>query len=274
MKPAAGTTKWALITGSSSGIGREFALVCAREGYDTVLCARREEHLRELAEEIHQKYNRSSHIISADLSEQDALDSICENLKESGIEISLLINNAGFGNWHPFHQASLPMLLDMIRVNVSALTELTHRLLPDMIRNNAGIILNVASVAGFQPGPYMAVYYATKAFVLSLSQALAEELRRTNIQVSVLCPGPIKTEFGNVARSLDAKENRPFPLFDRASNPDAHALVKYAWRQLQKKRRIIIFNAPFRLLVFLQRFMPRKMILRIMTNIQEYKNNE
>jgi hypothetical protein len=184
----------ALITGASSGIGRSLALLFAADGYDVVLVARREAALQELAAEIVRR-GRSAHVIAADLSVEDGAERLHERLQRDRLSVDVLVNNAGFGLQGRFDQIPLERQLAMIRLNVTSLTALTRLLVPDMIARNRGGILNVGSTAGFQPGPLMAVYYATKAYVLSFTEALAEELAGTSLKISCLAPGPTATEF-------------------------------------------------------------------------------
>ena len=188
-------TGTALITGASSGIGLELAKLFARDGYELVLVARRVERLEELGRELTQRHGVRCHTISVDLAQPDAAAEIVRRLEGAGPAVDVLVNNAGFGVLGPLATTEPETAGRMIRVNIEALTQLTRALLPGMLARRRGRILNVASTAGFAPGPLMAVYYATKAYVISFSEALAEELRGTGVTVTVLCPGPTRTEF-------------------------------------------------------------------------------
>ncbi len=189
----------ALITGASSGIGAEFARYHALKGGNVVLVARREEVLNELKSELEAAYDIEATVIAADLTEPDSAHIIYNTTKEAGIKIDFLINNAGFGGHGKFYERDLAKDQAMMQVNMASLVSLTHLYLQDMVERNSGKILNVASSAGFMPGPLQAVYYATKAFVVSFSQAIAQELSDTNITSTALCPGFVATEFVKAA---------------------------------------------------------------------------
>lgn len=187
--------KTALITGASSGIGLEFANLLAKDGYHVVLTARNEKRLSEIANELKAKHGVDVTVLAKDLSLTDAAEELTAEILAKGIEVDILINNAGFAAYGPFDETSWKDEKDMIQVNITALTTLTKQLLPGMIKRNRGKILNVASTAAFQPGPLMAVYYATKAYVLSFSEAIDYELSHTNVSVTALCPGATATNF-------------------------------------------------------------------------------
>ena len=191
----------ALITGASSGIGLELARVFAANKHDVVLVARSEGKLRELARECEASGVRA-HVVAADLAKPDAARAIVDAVARLGVEIEVLVNNAGFGVYGLFVGTPPATELESIQVNVVALTDLTKRFLPGMIARRRGRILNVASTAGFLPGPLMAVYYATKAYVVSFSEAIANELEGTGVTVTVLCPGPTDSGF-QAAASLE-----------------------------------------------------------------------
>ena len=177
----------ALITGASSGIGLDLARLFAKDGHDVVLVARSEGKLREIAAELERDFGMTAHVIVADLAKPDAPQTLVAQLP---VDVDVLVNNAGFGVLGPFVETDLAKELEMIQVNVVALTHLTKLLLPPMVARRRGRVLNVASTAAFQPGPLMAVYYATKAYVLSFSEAIADELRDSGVTVTALCPGP------------------------------------------------------------------------------------
>ena len=187
----------ALITGASSGIGAELAKLSAADGYDVILVARGASRLDELAGNLARAHGIAARVIAADLADPGAPSAIFEQTR--GTTPDVLINNAGFGMHGPFAETDWNAEARMIQVNITALAHLTKLYLPDMIRRRQGHILNVGSTAGFVPGPFMAVYYATKAFVLSFSEAVANEVKGTGVTVTVLCPGPTRTEFDRVA---------------------------------------------------------------------------
>lgn len=191
--------RWALVTGASAGIGAEFARQLAARGMHLVLTARRAELMTELAAELHAKHATRCEIIAADLSAPGEVERLVHELSQRGVTVDLLVNNAGFGVVGEVEQAEIPRLLEMIRLNVSALTELTYRLLPGMLTRKFGAILNVASLSAFQPVAYMGVYAATKAYVLHLSEALACEVQQRGVTVCAICPGVTRTSFFDLA---------------------------------------------------------------------------
>src|SRR5689334_20586996 len=190
----------ALVTGGSGGIGFELAKVLARNGFDLTLVARKRDTLEAAAGRLEGQYEVNVHVFAADLRRSEAPQSVFDFLLNENIPIEVLVNNAGFGLGGEFSETDLNRELEMIQVNIAALTHLTKLFLPPMIKRKSGRILNVASTAAFQPGPLMAVYYATKAYVLSFSEALAEELRDSGVSVTALCPGPTRTDFASTAR--------------------------------------------------------------------------
>ena len=185
----------ALVTGASRGIGYELARLFAGTGFDVVLVARSEDELREHAEYFEDRFDVRADVVVADLSDPEAPEDIYETCQERGLEVTVLVNNAGFATQGPFVETDLETELDELQVNVTALTHLTKRFLPAMVDRRAGGVLNVASSAAFLPGPLMAVYYASKSYVLSFSEAIAEEVRGDRVSVTCLCPGPVDTGF-------------------------------------------------------------------------------
>lgn len=204
-------TRWTLVTGASSGIGAELARVFAARGHHLVLTARRKERLDTLAREITATHRGRVEVVAADLQDPAGPDALMREVEARGVPITNVVNNAGFGLRGPFDAQPIDEVMGMLAVNVTALTRLTHLALPAMLARGEGGILNVASTAAFQAGPNMAVYYATKAFVLSLSEALHEELKERGVRVTALCPGPTHSEF---AKRADMEESR---LFRRAA---------------------------------------------------------
>ncbi len=253
--------KTALITGASSGIGSEFARVCAQKGHPLVLVARDKLALSNLAEELKAKYNIPSRILAKDLSRPEAPAEIYEELARDSVKIDILINNAGVGVGGFFKDTDLEAELAMIRLNITALTHLTKLFLRDMVRRGSGKILNVASTAAFQPGPTMSIYYASKAYVLSFSEAIAEELRGTNITVSCLCPGPTTSNFQSRAGIEGIR------LLKR-TKMDAATVAKIGYEGLMKKRRLIIPGPSNKFFSFMVRFLPREWITRMVLWLQ------
>jgi uncharacterized protein len=215
----------ALITGASAGLGREFARLAARDGHDVVLVARRKDRLLELAKELESAHAVRSTVIDADLADYRAPQGVFDHVKAAGLSIDILINNAGFGSHGNFVDADLAREAEMVDVNIRALMALTHLFVPPMLARKSGRVLNVASLAGFVPGPKMATYYASKAFVLSFTEALAMELRGTGVTVTASCPGPVATEFGAVAKSERTN------LF-RGGPADAVSVATHAYRAM------------------------------------------
>jgi uncharacterized protein len=243
----------ALITGASAGLGAEFARQCSRRGDEVVLVARRTERLEELAAEI-----GNAHVITADLSQPGAATEVVAETIARGMWVRTLINNAGFGLIGQFERLSLARQLEMIDLNVRALTNLSYVVLNDMRLMGEGAILNVASTAAFQPGPGMAVYFATKAFVLSFSEALHEELKSHGIKVSCLCPGPTRTEFGEVA-GLGGDSAR---LFDRLAM-NADTVVRIGLQGLDRNRAVVVTGTLNKIGAVSTRFAPRSVVRKI-----------
>jgi short-subunit dehydrogenase len=243
----------ALITGASAGIGREFARQLAGRANSLVLVARRQERLEELREEL-TKANPSLNvqIRATDLSDERAVAELCDWLEGEKISIDLLINNAGLGDVGPFATSELQRVREMLAVNVTALTLLTRLLLPGMIARKRGAILNVSSTAGFLPIAGFAVYAATKAYVTSFSEAIRAELRGTGVTVSSLCPGPVYTEFTEVAARPGAKRDRT-PEFVHVS---AEGVARTALAAIERDRPLVIPGFVMKLGMSLVRIMP------------------
>jgi short-subunit dehydrogenase len=239
-----------LITGASSGIGLELAKCFAADGARLILVARNQDALEKLAEELRGKNKIEAIVLVADLSLSETPKQIFEKLSAQKIFVDVLVNNAGFGTHGAFVETSLPRQLEMLQVNIAALTELTGLFLPGMIQRKRGGILNVSSVAGFQPGPGMAVYYATKAFVLSFTEALAEELLGTGLTVSVLCPGPTTTNFGNVARMGKVRQVKTVKM-------SAEAVAIYGHRAFRNRKVTAVPGIQNHIFIFLNRIFPR-----------------
>ncbi len=191
--------KTALITGASSGIGHELACIHAQQGGDLVIVARSEDKLQSLKEKLEQQYSVSVNVFVKDLAQTNAAQELYNEIINSNIQVDYLVNNAGFGQVGNFHELPWDRLGSMIQLNIMALTQLTHLFLPDFVRRNSGKVLNVSSTASLMPGPLQAVYFATKAYVTSLSNALAEELSKTNVTITNLMPGATETDFGSTS---------------------------------------------------------------------------
>lgn len=245
----------ALVTGASGGIGLELARRFAGDGHDLALVARSEGKLHEIGEQLEKAHGIAATVIAADLSEPNAAGDIVDTLRAASIEIDTLVNNAGFALHGPFLDNDPRMQRNMLQVNVVALTQLTRLLLPPMVARGSGRILNVASTAAFAPGPLAAVYSATKSYVLSFSEALAEELRHSGVTVTALCPGPTRTGF-SAAAGVDATR-----LYRRQMSSAEVARVGY--EGLNSGRRVVIVGPTNKLLAQSIRISPRRMVTTI-----------
>ena len=225
-------TQTALITGASSGIGLELAWLFAQDGFGLVLTARNQGKLNSLAQELRASYNVPVTVITADLDKPGAASEIVRQLRQSGITIDILVNNAGTQVYAPFTEADEQKLINLIQVNITALTQLTRLLLPGMVQCRRGKILNLGSTGSFVPGPLNAVYCASKAYVLSFSEAIAAELDGSGVTVTTLCPGATKTEFVTRHGMQDVR------LFQNAMAADEVAIIGY--RALMSGKRTVI----------------------------------
>lgn len=246
----------ALITGASAGIGAELAKVFAREGFDLLLVSRSVARMERLGQDLARAHGIRSRSLGADLNDPQAPLAVARAADGTGVDV--LVNNAGLGTYGPFAATDPQETLRMLQVNVVALTHLTHLLLPAMLKRQAGRILNVASTAAFQPGPCMAVYYASKAYVLHFSEALAEELRGSGVTVTCLCPGPTRTEFHVRARMEHARMMRKNPFV-----MDAAAVARAGYAGLKKGKRLVIPGAVNWLVAESVRLTPRVMATRV-----------
>ena len=256
----------ALVTGASGGIGEELARLFAADGHDLVLVARSRDKLARLAEELRAKHAVNARALPADLVRPEAPREIFEELGAGGTTVDALVNNAGVGSYGLFAETDLQSELDLLRINVVALTHLTKLFLPPMLARRRGYVMNVASTAAFQPGPLMAVYYASKAYVLHFSEALANECAGTGVRVSALCPGPTETGFVAAAGMGDSK------LFDRAVM-DARTVAVEGYRGLLAGKTIVIPGPRNNLLARSIGFFPRGLVTRVVRRIQEKRNN-
>ncbi|MFD0829466.1 SDR family NAD(P)-dependent oxidoreductase [Neobacillus sp. M.A.Huq-85] len=242
----------ALITGATSGLGYEFVKLFAADGYNLVLVARNQQKLEEIK---HTFTHIEVTIITKDLSVPEAANEVFQEVEKKGIHIDALINNAGFGLMGNFDDLDLQMQSEMIQLNITALTELTYYFLPSLKQRNKARILNVASTAAFQPGPLMAVYYATKAFVLSFSEALVEELKGSNVTVTTLCPGATKTNFGSVASVEGTK------MFSRAMS--SKIVAQQGYQAMMHGKRVIITGGLNKAGALAAKFLPRSLGAKI-----------
>jgi hypothetical protein len=257
---SAASPETVLVTGASSGIGLELARCFAAEGSRLILVARNTPALEQLAGELRRDYKVEATVLTADLSLPETPKNIFLELKGRGIVLDVLVNNAGFGAHGLFSELPLQRQLEMVQVNVAALTELTGLFLPGMLERHLGGVLNVASVAGFVPGPGMAVYYATKAFVLSFTEALAGELAGTGVKVMALCPGPTETNFGRVAH-VNFNDNNARLV--RVASMTAKEVAFQGHRDFRGGRVVAVSGWRNKLLVLLVRLLPRLFVRRI-----------
>ena len=256
------TRTTALITGASAGIGLELARVFARRKHDVVLVARRGERLREIASDLESEFGISAHVIVVDLAATDGAAALHAEVNERGLEIEYLINNAGFGTFGPFVQTDVEETMDLVRLNIGALTELTALFLPAMVAQHSGRVMNVASAAAFQPGPLMATYYASKAYVLHLSEALNEELEGKGVSVTALCPGPVRTEFQEVA----GMEKSGLVLGKRLISVEEVAEIGY--QAMMNGQAFVVPGLASKFLAFTIRFAPRRFVAKFVHRMQ------
>jgi short-subunit dehydrogenase len=254
------TERVTLITGASAGIGTELARVFASNGHRLALAARREQRLTELAAEIAAAGGVAPIIIPCDLRQADACDKIAAALATEGVEVEYVVNNAGFGLFGPAIKRDRAEQLDMIAVNIRALTDLSLRFSDQLIKNRGGI-LNVGSIAGFLPGPGMAVYYASKAYVLSFSEALRAELAPHGVRVTVLCPGPVPTEF-------QARAGFAPGIDSTIINVSPADIAQQAYRGLMANKRAVLPGLGIKMVPLLLRLFPRSFILAAVAGFQ------
>lgn len=252
---------WALITGASTGIGRELAEVFAGHKFNLALVARNRQRLEIVEREITAIHKVEVRLVSQDLDQAGAAAVIFEKLRD--LPVSVLVNNAGFGRYGPFAETELELQTQMMQVNMVALVQLTHLFVQPMRARNSGYLLNVASTAAFQPGPSINIYYATKAFVLFFSYALADELRNSGVRVTALCPGLTKTEFQKRAH---LRESGAWPMMS------ARAVAEAGYRGLMKGQRVVIPGFFNRLASFLARRAPYRLTSAVVRRIHQVPN--
>jgi short-subunit dehydrogenase len=254
----------ALITGASTGIGRELAYIAAENGYDVALVARTSEPLESVAADVERKTSRKAHIFPIDLSVPNAARALIADVAQAGLTIDVLINNAGFGLLGKFWELPDDAQMQMVQLNIGALTQLTRLYLPDMIERRTGYILNVASTAAFQAGPLMAVYYASKSYVVSFSEAVHNEAKDFGVKVSCLCPGPTSTEFDKRAGMTNSK------LFERGVM-SAVEVAHIGWNAMKEAKPLVVAGRLNATMAFLTRFAPRQMAAGMARALQEKK---
>ncbi len=254
---------YALITGASGGIGFDLAVLMASKGHNLILTARSEEKIANLARQLSKTHGIESVAFPADLSVEDDREKLLKFIRNNNYHIEILVNNAGFGDLGPFEHADWEKTHQMIQLNITALTYLTRELVPGMRKLKSGRILNVASVAAFMPGPLMSVYYASKAYVLSLSEALATELKSGGITVTTLCPGPVITGFQDRAAFKD-------PALMKILKPATPAEVAgYGYKAMMKGKRLAIPGLIYRFMIFSLRFSPRRMVSAMVMRLHQ-----
>jgi len=258
------STETVLVTGASSGIGLELARCFAADKSNLVLVARTTSALEKLANELRQAHGVKVDILTADLVRPESPAKIFSELKGRGIAVDILVNNAGFGLHGAFVDLPLNRQLEIVSVNISALVELTGLFVPEMIRRKRGGILNVGSVAGFVPGPHMAVYYASKAFVLSFSEALHEELRGTGVHVTNLCPGPTESNFSQVARSHHTRKAQ-------AKKMSSAAVARIGHADFRRMTHISVPGMSNKFLATAPRLLPRAFVRRMVGSYNSLK---
>jgi len=252
----------ALITGASTGIGYELARIFAARGYHLVVVARDEQKLGALAELVTRQHGTKVAVIPQDLSSPSAAEQVAQALARHGLAVDVLVNNAGIGLYGEFARGDWAAQQQLLQLNIMTLAHLTRLLLPSMIERRQGKILNIASTAAFQPGPLMALYYASKAFVLSFSEAIANELAGTGVTVTALCPGPTTTEF---QRKAGVEHTRLMS----GRIMDARHVAQAGFDGLMAGKAIVVPGFRNRLLVWLVRLMPRSFVVRVVRGIQE-----
>jgi short-subunit dehydrogenase len=256
--------KTALITGASAGIGYELAKLFARDGYNLILVSRDEAKLKDVASELQSVHTCRIAVLPKDLTVPRAPDEVFEQFQDNSVEVDVLVNNAGVGACGPFHKIDTQKILDLVQLNVSSLVHLTRLVLPGMGERGTGHVLNVASTAAYQPGPFMAAYYASKAFVLSFSEAVATELKGTGVSVTTLCPGPTDTEFHERAGTKQSK------VAGGAFIMDPESVARIGYEAMLKRKRTVIAGLKNRVSAFaLSRVLPKSLVLNTIATLNK-----
>lgn len=248
--------EYALVTGATSGIGLELARCFAQDGIPLILTGRNAQKLQGLRTQLTMKHHVEVHTVVKDLSQESAAEELFEEIQSAGLFVKYLVNNAGVGTYGLFPNITLEKEQELVRLNIYALLTLSKLFLKDMVEHNTGRILNVASLAAFQPGPVMANYYASKAYVLSLSEALSVELAPTRISVSALCPGPVKTQFQETSGMKKTLAAQKLMM-------DAKTVADEGYRGMMKGKTVIIPGRLSKCLPYLVRVLPRALAARI-----------
>ena len=256
------TRPLALVTGASGGIGEAFARELAKRGYDLALAARSADKLEALAGEL-RSAGAEAHVVPADLGASDGPAKLMQALHEAGLTVDLLVNNAGFGDLEPFDRADAGKLTEMINLNVRALTELSHAVTPGLIERGSGGIINIASTAAFLPGPGMATYYATKAFVLSLSEALHVEMKPKGVTVTAVCPGPTWSGFQEKADMEGSK------LLKASRMMTPKAVARIGMDGYEKKKRVVVTGVSNKITIAIAKLTPKSMLMSAVSGLQE-----
>jgi short-subunit dehydrogenase len=252
--------KVCLITGAASGLGYEFSKLAIDDGFELILIDINTEKLCAVKKELENISDQKVTIISKDLCKQNVANEIFEKIKND--QIDMLINNAGFGLFGKFHETDWELEERMMYLHMMTCTHLTKLVLQKMIRNNKGKILNIASLAAFQPGPFMSIYYASKSFLLSFSEAIANEVKNTGVSITVLCPGPTKTNFQSTVNNTSSKNKLSLYM------ANAHEVATYGYEALKKKKIIAIPGIFNKVLAFLPRILPRNLVTSIVIKVQ------
>jgi short-subunit dehydrogenase len=253
----------AVVTGASGGLGYEFARLLAERGYDLVLVARSGAPMEDLAQWAEARHGIQVTVLPKDLSVPGAGEEVAEELDERLLRPDVLINNAGITQLGPFFESDEDVMMQLLRVNIETLTQLTHRVLPGMVERDRGRIVNMASNAAFQPGPFMACYYASKAYVLNFSIALAEELRGSGVTVTALAPGPTATGFQARAQMENAR------LVKDRRLPSAARIAEWGWAAAEKGRPFAVYSLRWKTAAFATRLLPRSLVARMAARSNE-----
>ena len=261
--PSPGPDRTALITGASAGIGVELARVLARRGHGVTLVARREDRLRALADELTASTGVRAEVLAADLTDSDARAALAATLHHRGLTVDVLVNNAGFSTMGPIHESDPGREVAMIRTDVEAVAHLCSIFVPGMVERGRGAVLNVASMAAFQPLPGQAGYGGCKAFVLSYSRAMAQEVRSRGVSVTALCPGPVETEFAEAAGLSAVESADALPQFMWVSAAD---VAQQAVAAMDKGRDVVIPGAPNRIAAAVASVIPRRLLLPLLAS--------
>ena len=252
-----------LITGASSGIGYELAKICAKNKHNLILVARNKVVLDRFAIELMETFNIKVEVIASDLSDINNCLKVFEKVQDKGLMVDILVNNAGFGDHGLFVKGDWLKFQEMIQLNISTLTYLTYLFLPNMITQKNGKILNVASTASFLPGPLMSVYYATKAYVLSFSEALSEELSDTGVTVTTLCPGPTSSGFQKIAKMDN------MPVLNFWKQPSSYDVAEYGYKSMTAGKSVVVHGLINKIIIQIIRLTPRKFVAKMVRRLQE-----